>query len=82
MTHATEIPKQVDLMWPIFRALEGLGGSASIQELDDRVSTDLRLPDTFLQAGCVSTTAKSAPYPAVTARQTVDRRRRASNGPV
>ncbi len=49
MTHATDIPKQVDLMWPILRALEGLGGSASIHELDDRVSTDLRLPDAMLE---------------------------------
>ena len=49
MTHATDIPKQVDLMWPILRALQGLGGSASIHELDDRVSTDLRLPDAVLE---------------------------------
>lgn len=49
MTLATEIPRQVDLMWPILRALERLGGSASIHELDDRVSTDLGLPDALLE---------------------------------
>ena len=49
MTHATDIPKRVDLMWPILRALQGLGGSASIHELDDRVSTDLGLPDAMLE---------------------------------
>ena len=30
-----------ELMWPVLRALEGLGGSASIGELDDRVATDM-----------------------------------------
>ena len=43
MRQTAEMPKQVDLMWPTLRALEGLGGSASIHELDDRVSADLGL---------------------------------------
>ena len=48
MTRMADMPKQVDLMWPTLRALEGLGGSASIHELDDRVATDLDLPDGML----------------------------------
>jgi len=41
MARNAEMPRQVDLMWPILQALEQLGGSASIHELDDRVATDL-----------------------------------------
>ena len=48
MTRMANMPKQVALMWPTLRALEGLGGSASIHELDDRVATDLDLPDGML----------------------------------
>ena len=48
MRQTAEMPRQVDLMWPTLRALEGLGGSASIHELDDRVSTDLVLADAIL----------------------------------
>ena len=48
MTRMAEMPKQVDLMWPTLRALEGLGGSAYIHELDDRVATNLDLPDGML----------------------------------
>lgn len=43
-----EIPKQRNLMWPVLRALEGLGGSASIGELDDRVATDMDLDQAIL----------------------------------
>lgn len=48
MRYRAEMPRQVDLMWPILRALEGLGGSASIHELDDRVATDLALGEAVL----------------------------------
>lgn len=43
-----EMPSQVDLMWPMLRALEGLGGSASIREVDDRVATDMGLGEAVL----------------------------------
>lgn len=43
-----EMPRQVDLMWPMLRALEELGGSASIGELDDQVSTDMGLGEAVL----------------------------------
>ena len=43
-----DMPRQVDLMWPMLRALEGLGGSASIGELDDRVATDMDLDEAVL----------------------------------
>ena len=48
MRQIAEMPTQVDLMWPTLRALESLGGSASIHELDDRVWTDLGLTDAML----------------------------------
>jgi len=46
--YSAEMPKQVDLMWPILQALEGLGGSGSIHELDDRVAMDLGLGEAVL----------------------------------
>ena len=48
MRQTPKMPTQVDLMWPTLRALEGLGGSALIHELDDRVSADLNLTDGLL----------------------------------
>ena len=42
------MPRQVELMWPVLCALEGLGGSASIRELDDRVASDLGLGEGVL----------------------------------
>ena len=48
MARMVDVPRQVDLMWPTLRALESLGGSASNHELDDRVATDLDLPDGML----------------------------------
>ena len=48
MRRPAEMPRPPDLMWPTLRALERLGGSASIRELDDRVSTDLGLPEAIL----------------------------------
>ena len=48
MRQPAEMPRPEDLMWPTLRALERLGGSASIRELDDRVSTDLGLSDAIL----------------------------------
>ena len=43
-----EMPRQADLMWPMLRALEGLGGSASNSELDDRVATDMGIGEAVL----------------------------------
>lgn len=43
-----DMPTQVELMWPMLRALEGLGGSAPIHKLDERVATDMRLSDAVL----------------------------------
>ena len=48
MTDDKDMPRQVDLMWPVLRALEGLGGSASIREVDDRVATDMDLGEAVL----------------------------------
>ena len=45
---SAKIPTQVDLMWPTLCALKTRGGSASIRELDDQVSTDLQLEDSIL----------------------------------
>lgn len=43
MADNVDMPTPADLKWPILRALEALGGSASIQELDDRVAADLSI---------------------------------------
>lgn len=48
MADNMEMPRQVDLMWPMLRALKGLGGSAYIGELDDRVATDTGLDGAVL----------------------------------
>ena len=42
------IPTYVDLLWPTLKALESIGGSASIQELSSRVAMDMSLPDEIL----------------------------------
>ncbi len=47
MADNMEMPRPVDLMWPTLRALEGLGGSASIGELD-LVATDMDLDEAVL----------------------------------
>ena len=48
MAHNSEVPREVDLMWPILQALEKLGGSASIRELNDRVAMDLEVGEEVL----------------------------------
>lgn len=42
---AKEIPTNRDLLWPTLEVLRNSGGSASIQELSERVMRDLALPD-------------------------------------
>ena len=42
------MPTRDDLLWPTLKALESIGGSASIQELMARVATDMSLPDEIL----------------------------------
>ncbi len=41
-------PTYVDLLWPTLRALEDLGGSASIQELSEQIASALALSDETL----------------------------------
>lgn len=48
MTAKKDMPRKVDLMWPMLRALEGLGGSASARALDERVATDMALDEAVL----------------------------------
>jgi len=43
-----QIPTFEDLLWPTLKALESIGGSASIQELSSRIATDMALPDEVL----------------------------------
>ena len=43
-----QIPTYKDLLWPTLKALEVRGGSASIQELVEQISIDLKLPDQIL----------------------------------
>ena len=48
MIPKSQIPTFEDLLWPTLKALEGIGGSASIQELSSRIATDMALPDEVL----------------------------------
>ena len=48
MADELNMPRDIDLMWPILQALTGLGGSASIGELNDRVATDMELDEALL----------------------------------
>ncbi len=43
-----QIPTRQDLLWPVLKALETLGGSASIRELSGQLASDLQLPDRIL----------------------------------
>ncbi len=49
MAKNVEMPSQVELMWPMLRALDELGGSASIREVDDRVATDMDVSEAVLE---------------------------------
>ena len=48
MIPTSEIPTFEDLLWPTLKALEGSGGSASIQELSSQIALDMALPDEVL----------------------------------
>ena len=48
MIPKSQIPTFEDLLWPTLKALEGSGGSASIQELSSRIALDMALPDEVL----------------------------------
>ena len=43
-----DIPTYKDLLWPTLKALEVRGGSATIQELVEQISINLKLPDKIL----------------------------------
>ena len=45
-----QIPTYADLLWPTLKALEHLGGSASVQELFDQVANNLALTEEVLTA--------------------------------
>ena len=49
MSPESQIPTRDDLLWPTLNALEGSGGSASIEELTSRVATDMSLSDEILE---------------------------------
>ena len=46
-------PTYADLMEPLFKALHELGGSASIQEQEERVATLMELSDEDLAEFCI-----------------------------
>ena len=48
MNPESRMPTHDDLLWPTLKALESIGGSASIQELLSRVAMDMSLPDEIL----------------------------------
>ena len=43
-----QMPTYEDLLWPTLKALESIGGSASIQELSSQLAIDMSLPDEIL----------------------------------
>ena len=43
-----QMPTYEDLLWPTLKALERIGGSASIQELSSQLAIDMSLPDEIL----------------------------------
>lgn len=43
-----KLPTSNDLLWPTLKALESLGGSASISEIPEQIAQDLGLPDSML----------------------------------
>jgi restriction system protein len=43
------IPKYHEFHWPVIRALKEMGGSASIAELNEKVASDMRLPEDVLE---------------------------------
>lgn len=43
-----KVPNYKELLWPTLKVLEALGGSASIQEILERVASDLKLSDEVL----------------------------------
>ena len=48
MIPESQIPTYEDLLWPTLKALENIGGSASIQELSSQLAIDMSLPDELL----------------------------------
>ena len=48
MIPEAQIPTYEDLLWPTLKALENIGGSASIQELSSQLAIDMSLPDELL----------------------------------
>lgn len=48
MTAMTQIPKHADLLVPLFAALRKLGGSGSLEEIDDTVAEMLAIPEDLL----------------------------------
>jgi restriction system protein len=43
------IPKYHEFHWPVIRALKEMGGSASIAELNEKIASDMRLPEHVLE---------------------------------
>ncbi|MYD43453.1 MAG: restriction endonuclease [Gammaproteobacteria bacterium] len=48
MDKSSQVPKTMDLLWPMLKSLKKLGGSASIRELDDHIAQALKLSDEVL----------------------------------
>ena len=48
MNDEMEVPKWYELLWPTLKALEALGGSARVRELEERLASELQLPDSVL----------------------------------
>ena len=42
------VPKRQEFYWPVIRALNELGGSATNPEMDERVVPDMQLPEEII----------------------------------
>lgn len=63
-----ELPSDLDLLWPTLRALERLGGSASIYELSDQLAQDLDLSDEMVDIPHINGPQTEIDYRAAWAR--------------
>ena len=48
MNDGVAVPKWYELLWPTLKALEALGGSARVRELEEQLASELQLPDSVL----------------------------------
>ena len=68
-----QIPSYKDLFWPTLKALEAMGGSASIEELSEQIASDLGLPNSILNIAHDNGPRSEVDYRAAWARTSLKR---------